>query len=1178
MISLVGSGDPRGREATERGDAMDVANHSVVLLQQLNVQREFGFLCDCTVAVGDIHFKAHRAVLAAFSNYFKMIFIHQSSDYIKVQPVDIQPDIFSYLLHLMYTGKGPKQPVDPNRLEEGIRFLHAYNLVHDPGHGGQVFAQHHEVLPLQSPNLYGIQISGSQKLQVRDLQPPGGRGATAAQTLEQPCQASLGAATNIPEHRYARPPIGQESAAQTGMEDGGQSFLPAASRGLLSGGLQVPGLNFKRGKSHKLYSCHYCGERFAARGSLRDHLYSHASGALPSGASAECRGLGEPQEAEKPEGLPPQGSETLLPVPDQPEGASLDEQPPVGLTVTIGAYGDPVDSSGNFGVAKRRKFACTVCGHSAEPEPSATSPPPAAPPAGPEDSAAQQQQQQEEGGAAPNPSPGAPAAELERAFRDVFAGYEAPRVHAHYKCARGGCERTAAEPRRGDRFVHKWLSDRELTYCERTGVYWLLYEEGQGMFCYLCRRHDTQNKQNKTKVFNGTPAVRYKKSALQVHAESQQHAAAVHAELAGRMSEREMAERERQEGASLRALFLAAYWLAREGLPTAKLRPALRLLGEAGLPGAATHFRRADTLQEVFRGLGRAVRRRLLGRLRRAAAYGLRCERAGPGPEATLLAFAQFVEPGTAEVASGLLFAEAPPGRAWDSADEVAALIARALGRLELPADRLASLVTDGGEVMPAVAARLRELSPALLGLPCAGRRLLLAAASACPACRPLLRVEAWLQQLWEALERSPGLAEAYLSARLAGASAAQPSGRLRPALLRRLRRACRRRRLSLEASVEGAYNEYPALLRALAALRDAEAAAGGLLARLGSPRFAGALYILREASASLLGLARAWRRGGLHPPGLEPALRQALQRLDEAAASRAPLARLRADLGPGGRLACCGLPALEAGDEAELGGLLQAYAAGLAADLRRRFGASAPLLAAFSVFNPLLPPAADPAAHGQAQLGALAAHFHPGDAGAEARLQAEWARLRLELPGWKAGVPASALADSGASATEWGLRRLLGLGCYPGLAPLAEAALSAPLGPGRWDRAFAALRRLEARLRGGRGEDAALLDSLLHISVNGPELGTADCAQLVQEAALAFLQRRRRGSGGPAGGSPQEKPPLVAGKAEEAAEACGSESSEQELEQLQQELDQTVGALQLQADNESDSEDSLCD
>lgn len=63
---------------------MELANHGLILLQQLNAQREFGFLCDCTVAIGDVFFKAHKAVLAAFSNYFRMLFIHQDR-YRKIQ-------------------------------------------------------------------------------------------------------------------------------------------------------------------------------------------------------------------------------------------------------------------------------------------------------------------------------------------------------------------------------------------------------------------------------------------------------------------------------------------------------------------------------------------------------------------------------------------------------------------------------------------------------------------------------------------------------------------------------------------------------------------------------------------------------------------------------------------------------------------------------------------------------------------------------------------------------------------------------------------------------------------------------------------------------------------------------------------------------------------------------------
>ncbi|KAG8581047.1 hypothetical protein GDO81_007533, partial [Engystomops pustulosus] len=58
---------------------MNLANHGLTFLQQLNAQREFGFLCDCTVALGMFtSFKAHKSVLASFSNYFKMFFVHQT--------------------------------------------------------------------------------------------------------------------------------------------------------------------------------------------------------------------------------------------------------------------------------------------------------------------------------------------------------------------------------------------------------------------------------------------------------------------------------------------------------------------------------------------------------------------------------------------------------------------------------------------------------------------------------------------------------------------------------------------------------------------------------------------------------------------------------------------------------------------------------------------------------------------------------------------------------------------------------------------------------------------------------------------------------------------------------------------------------------------------------------------
>lgn len=56
------------------------------------------------------------------------------------------------------------------------------------------------------------------------------------------------------------------------------------------------------------------------------------------------------------------------------------------------------------------------------------------------------------------------------------------------------------------------------------------------MFCLLCRKHDATNLQNKSKKFNTEPAVRFKRKSVEEHSTSQQHKAAVSAELLSRVS------------------------------------------------------------------------------------------------------------------------------------------------------------------------------------------------------------------------------------------------------------------------------------------------------------------------------------------------------------------------------------------------------------------------------------------------------------------------------------------------------------------------------------------------------------------------------------------------------------------------------------------------------------------
>ncbi|XP_075968268.1 zinc finger and BTB domain-containing protein 25 [Anarhichas minor] len=277
---------------------MEVSSHSLVLLQQLNVQREFGFLCDCTVAIGNVYFKAHRAVLAAFSNYFKMIFIHQTSECIKIQPTDIQPDVFSYLLHIMYTGMCPKQPVDQSRLQDGIKFLHAYQLCRKPGEGAATDGAADMV---RMSNLYGIQISSQlannevagvpNTTAVSRGTPEDGRstgrgGRSHSQlalavglegipsdrqtsALRNVCSVASGDDSDV-SGRIKHERVDEEEEG----EDGGEE-VPEGAGSPSQGSSPNQSLLFK--DQILVLLCPRCGERCSSPEDLREHLFSHAA-------------------------------------------------------------------------------------------------------------------------------------------------------------------------------------------------------------------------------------------------------------------------------------------------------------------------------------------------------------------------------------------------------------------------------------------------------------------------------------------------------------------------------------------------------------------------------------------------------------------------------------------------------------------------------------------------------------------------------------------------------------------------------------------------------------------------------------------------------------------------------------------------------------------------------------
>uniref|UniRef100_A0A2K6TZK3 Zinc finger and BTB domain-containing protein 17 n=1 Tax=Saimiri boliviensis boliviensis TaxID=39432 RepID=A0A2K6TZK3_SAIBB len=105
---------------------MDFPQHSQHVLEQLNQQRQLGLLCDCTFVVDGVHFKAHKAVLAACSEYFKMLFVDQKD----VVHLDISNAAgLGQVLEFMYTAKLSLSPENVDDVLAVATFLQMQDIV-----------------------------------------------------------------------------------------------------------------------------------------------------------------------------------------------------------------------------------------------------------------------------------------------------------------------------------------------------------------------------------------------------------------------------------------------------------------------------------------------------------------------------------------------------------------------------------------------------------------------------------------------------------------------------------------------------------------------------------------------------------------------------------------------------------------------------------------------------------------------------------------------------------------------------------------------------------------------------------------------------------------------------------------------------------------------------------------
>ncbi|XP_006157043.1 zinc finger and BTB domain-containing protein 24 isoform X2 [Tupaia chinensis] len=104
--------------------------HSDTVLASLEDQRKKGFLCDITLIVENVHFRAHKALLAASSEYFSMMFAEEGEIGQSIYMLEgMVADTFGILLEFIYTGYLHASEKSTEQILATAQFLKVYDLV-----------------------------------------------------------------------------------------------------------------------------------------------------------------------------------------------------------------------------------------------------------------------------------------------------------------------------------------------------------------------------------------------------------------------------------------------------------------------------------------------------------------------------------------------------------------------------------------------------------------------------------------------------------------------------------------------------------------------------------------------------------------------------------------------------------------------------------------------------------------------------------------------------------------------------------------------------------------------------------------------------------------------------------------------------------------------------------------
>lgn len=647
-----------------------------------------------------------------------------------------------------------------------------------------------------------------------------------------------------------------------------------------------------------------------------------------------------------------------------------------------------------------------------------------------------------------------------------------------------------------------------------------MFVEGQGVYCLLCRKHNIKNPRNKASVFADEPSKRFRKLALQEHLKTKCHEAAKYSESLNRVSvfQKEIDRKVEVKNDILFQAFYSHLFVADQMIANLKINKLMKFIEHVGLKDLKYFSHRsAGSQREVLLTLSDTLKNGLIKKLQSSNCYGLMIDDLSDVSSLEqMIVYIQYFDQDHGSVQTDFLFIANLLEKS-DSANSetLFKVLCENFEAMNLDIMKITGLCTDGANVMigkkDGLGAKLKKQNKSMIATHCVCHRLALACTDTNSNLKCVGNVETYMLQLWKLFHYSPKKMACFLK-HLEGYRNLVLQSSEEKKCMKILKRACKTRWLSFEASIVAAMEDLVPLVQTLNELSDSDAAAYGLLKKMHSPHFIGMLFVLHAVLPILGKISRIFQKSYLNFSSIQPTLDSAVHELQQIKSENSPVELAKSELSKGGRLELLDIT-INQNTEHQLMQTLNNYVSALVENIEKRFP-DVPILAALNIFNPCHIPQKDSEkfiSYGDNSIEIIHQQFLSTTC-TLSEVNAEWNLLKFHIAEMKSKIfvnPSDCITP-----LEWCLSEIMkhkneySYMC-PYLTKVVEITLTMPLSNAWPERGASKVKIIKTDLRNRLKND--MLNGLLHIAVNGPDLCTEESDGLVTTAVNKWLTDKKR-------------------------------------------------------------------